>query len=75
MLVNRWLLLAWRPRGEFRTTVAGSNLPETSENSLYKHYAKVQKILGNFPAATRAEMTKGPLLAGLCHPSNCRGKS
>jgi hypothetical protein len=54
MLVNRWLLIAWRPRGEFRTTVAGSNLPETSENSLYKDHAKVQKILGILPAAARA---------------------
>jgi len=75
MLVNQWLLLDWRPRGEFRTTVAGSNLPETSENSLYKHHAKVQKILGNLRAALRAEMTKDPLLAGLCHLTNRREKS
>jgi hypothetical protein len=54
MLVNRLLLIDSRPRGEIHATVAGSNLPETSENSLYKHHAKVQKILGNLPIATRA---------------------
>jgi hypothetical protein len=54
MLVNRWLLIALRSCGEFRATVAGSNLPETSENSLYKHHAKVQKILDNLTAAMQA---------------------
>jgi hypothetical protein len=53
MLVNRGLLITSRARGEFRATVAGSNLPETSENSLYKHHAKVQKILGNMATVTR----------------------
>jgi hypothetical protein len=75
MLVNRRLLITSRARGEFRATVAGSNLPETSENSLYKHHAKVQKILGNLPAAAPAKMAKGPLLTGLSHSSGRGGKS
>jgi hypothetical protein len=58
MLVNRRLLITLRARGEFRATVAGSNLPETSENSLYKHHAKVQKILGNLPPPRRLKWRK-----------------
>jgi hypothetical protein len=37
---------------EFDATEAGKNLPESSENSLYKHHAKMPKILGNLRVLT-----------------------
>jgi hypothetical protein len=60
--MEQWLTWTYRLRNcEFDLGVAetserlkaGSNLPESCENSLYKHHAKMRKILGNLRVLTR----------------------